>query len=38
MEKTCETCKKDFNGFGDVCPACKATERSSDLAVGDKGA
>lgn len=30
-------CGKDFNGYGDECPPCKAKDRMSDMAVGDKG-
>jgi Zn ribbon nucleic-acid-binding protein len=35
-EKTCY-CGKKFIGYGDECPTCKATDRATDMAVGDNG-
>jgi uncharacterized OB-fold protein len=35
--KECEDCGQKFEGIGDQCPACKAKERLTDMAVGDKG-
>jgi|APSaa5957512622_1039677.scaffolds.fasta_scaffold682360_1 hypothetical protein len=35
-EKTCD-CGRKFKGMGDECPACKAADRETDMAVGDNG-
>ena len=39
MMKKCLGCGEEFNGAPtqDECPPCRAKERDSDMAVGDKG-
>jgi len=34
----CEECNKYFDSqWAKVCPACRAKDRETDMAVGDKG-
>lgn len=32
----CEMCDVEIP-YGDLCPVCKAKDRATDMAVGDKG-
>lgn len=36
MKKYCDMCEVEI-GYGDMCGKCKAEDRQSDMAVGDKG-